>query len=107
VTSNGFGTGRIAVGPKFYTERWHVNNIAVQTAGFVLNWTIEARVYAGPAVPENLIGGTYDGITDSISVDIEIGAGEIITAEWSNPSGLAGFPTLTLSLYGEQLMGDE
>lgn len=106
VTTNGLGTGRISVGPKYYTERWHINNIAVQALNFPANWTVEARVYTGPAVPENLIGGTYDGLTDSINVDIEIGAGEIITAEWSNSSG-AATPTLTLSLYGDQLMGDE
>lgn len=107
VTTNGFGTGTVRVGPKFYTERWRINNIAVQTDGFIANWGIEARVYVGPAISQNILGGTYDGLNDSTDVDVEIGSGEVITAVWSNPTGLAGFPTITMSLYGEQLLGDE
>ena len=104
VTTNGFGTGSIKLGPNFYAEQWHVTNIAVQVTHAADSWTVEARAYTGPAIPENIIGGTYDGKNDNIGVDITLGMGEIITVEWSNPNGLAGFPTLTASLYGEQII---
>lgn len=105
VRADAFGQAVITVGPRYYGERWEIATVAIiMTGTFGADYAIQWRGYTGPAVPENLVLTSELGTNDSSSNDgIVLHSGEIFTSVWSNPSGLAGFPTNTLSLTGTQI----
>lgn len=106
-STDGFGSGTARVGPKYTSEIWEVTSAAVRAVNVGgVSPTIVARLYAGPPIPENLIALTYDGTNDSTDLKVTLQCGDTLTCQWAtDPGGLAGFPTYTLSVYGTQKSG--
>lgn len=102
-STDGFGGGTAVLGPKYTTEVWRVSTIAVRAENLGgTNVQLVARVYTGGAVPGRLIASTYDGASDSTDTSVRLSSGEQLTCVWATePAALAGFPRLTLSVYGE------
>lgn len=93
-TFNASGDGTASLGPNGY-ETWNVSTIAV----FVNSNTAEptARIYLGSVSPQNFIGGTYTGSTDSSDQSVTVLPNQNIICVWTGGDpGAQG----TLSLYG-------
>lgn len=103
VSTGGFGGGTASIGPTRYSEVWRVTNIAVRAENVGgTNVELVCRVYSGGAVPGRMVDSTYDGISDASDLKVTLHSGQQLTAVWATePAVLAGFPRLTLSVYGE------
>lgn len=76
------GNGTVVIGPATYGQSWSISLITVQCSSVSPS---QFRLYRNSALPQNLIGSTYNGNQDSDTSDSipDLQYGERLVGVWS------------------------
>jgi hypothetical protein len=96
VTLDGSGNGTVQLGPQIAGVSWQPTAAGVLVAPASTSVVSLFKLYLGQAQPQNFIGGSYSGDSNSAGLAVTLYPGQVITGVWTggNPGATA---TLTLS----------
>lgn len=89
------GSGVVTAGPKVYATYWHITRITTTCTSPNTN-QVTFTVYRND--PNNTVGGSYSGQSDSDDVSLKLQFGEKLVGSWV---GGNGGDTGIMTIFGE------
>jgi hypothetical protein len=92
VTLDGSGNGQVQLGPTLAGTSWSPSNVGILVAPVSQTVVSVFKVYNGAPQPQNFIGGTYTGDSNSSAITVpDMHPGAVLTGVWSggNPGARA------------------
>jgi len=96
VVLDGSGNGSVQLGPQIAGTSWQPAAAGVLVSPVSTSVVSQFKLYLGAAQPQNFIGGSYTGDSNSAGLAVTLYPGQVLTGAWTggNPGATA---TLTLS----------